>query len=121
MVNAGQKAKVRLRRAYDLSEHILYLLSEAHEAQRYDAINRDVYEEWLAYFDDVCGHPIFLAAVDYGHSAGYFNKHFAGELLARLDLEKNKKGKETIRAIYPDMLSSDWVEQIGKQAKIDGI
>lgn len=109
------KGKVRLRRAHDLGEQILYLLLEAYDANKRGAIDNDVYEEWIPYFDEIGSHPIFLAAVYYGHSAGYFKKDFAQELVRRLDLEKNRKAKETVQAIYPDMLKPDWVDRIGKK------
>jgi len=35
--------------------------------------------------------------------------------IKRLDLEKNKKNKEVVQAIYADMLKPDWVTRTGKK------
>jgi len=105
-------AKKQLRKCYTLAETILYLVGSAHHAKCSGMINGSTFRTYSAYLHSVGDHPIFLAAISYGHDYGFYEKDFATFL--RNYYIHDTKLLPTMRALYPEMETSDWVNTLGK-------
>jgi hypothetical protein len=106
-------SKTKLRGAYHISEQLLYLLHDAYGAYKSKIITAENYETWIAFIDGIGFHPIFLSAVQFGHSGGYITKDFAKHLKERL--LRSDTNRKAIEILYSDMLRDDWLERLGKQ------
>ena len=101
----------RIRRAYLLCEAILYLVNDAFDAHCRRLITDDEMESFFAYLNDLGPHPLFLHAIWFGHRGGYIRPGFAKEL--RLRLLEEEQAAEMVKAIYPEMLDSNWCADRG--------
>ncbi|MGW8158434.1 MAG: hypothetical protein ACWGKN_07910 [Desulfoprunum sp.] len=109
--------KVRLRKAFDLAEHLLYLLQDAHSSYQANILCEAQYETWIAYVDDMGFNPLFLAALYFGHSSGYISKDFAIHIKERL--LRNDVNKQSAGIIYKKLLQEDWIDGLGKRGYND--
>ncbi|HWR59179.1 MAG TPA: hypothetical protein VN328_09855 [Thermodesulfovibrionales bacterium] len=106
-------AKVKLRKAYDMAEHLLYMLQTIHDAGRKNLLNKEEWQARLSYIDDKSANPLFLSAVYFGHSSGYITRDFAGLLRERI--LNDDRNKRIAAAVYSDILKPDWIDHIGKR------
>ncbi len=105
--------RIKLRQAYDLAEHLLYLLHDAYDANKRKILLDEDFATWRPYIDDLGFHPLFLAAIYYGHSSGYMTKDFAKFL--KTTLLKSDRNRKAIGVLYNDMLKDNWVDMLGKR------
>lgn len=112
----GAKKK-KLREAFDLAEHLLYLLEDAHSARQAHILSEAEYETWITYVDDIGFNPLFLSALYYGHSSGYMTKDFASHIKERL--LRSKRNKQAVSILYKELLDQDWINKLGKRGYDD--
>lgn len=115
--NYHDPKKNRLRKAYDLAEHLLYLLQDAHSAREAEILSPEEYETWITYVDDIGFNPLFLSALYFGHSSGYITKKFANHIKERLIV--SKRSKQAVSILYKELLQDDWIYKLGKRGYDD--
>lgn len=111
--------KIKLRKAYDLAEHLLYLLQDTYSSYKAGIISKEDYDTWIPYVDDLGFHPLFISALYFGHSSGYIKKDFAVHIKDRL--MKSKLNKQAVAILYNEMLQDDWINKLGKRGYVDDI
>jgi hypothetical protein len=111
--------KIRLRKAYDLAEHLLYVLVDAHSAYKADILPEADYETYITYVDDLGFNPFFLSALYYGHSSGYITKDFASHIKKRL--LRSKRNRQAVSILYKELLEEDWINKLGKRGANDDV
>jgi len=60
-----------------------------------------------AYIKDYEENPLFLTAIHLNHAYGYYEKEFFVQLV------KEYKNSEVVKALYPEMLQPGWIEKYG--------
>jgi hypothetical protein len=105
--------KKKLRKAFSIAEHLLYLLQDAHSAYKANILCKADYETWITYVDDIGFNPFFLAALSYGHSSGYITKDFAINIKERL--RSSKRNEQAISILYKELQEDDWIDNLGKR------
>jgi len=106
-------AKVKLRKAYDMGELLLYLLQDVYGAHLSNQIEKVEFDTWVPYFDDCAANPFFLTPLCFGHSSGYISRDFARFCKDRI--ERNERNRKVVEVVYPDMLKTNWIERIGQR------
>jgi len=110
-----ESKRMRLRKCYNLAEGILYLIFTAHNAKDRAILGDEYWFIYSGYMYDIGSHPLFIAAIAYGHDYGFYNKRFATMLHNTYTSNENLKG--VMLEIYPEMKDSSWIETIGKNKK----
>jgi len=102
----------KIRKVYDFTETILYLVTSAIDYAERGQIKPEDEKIFVAYIGDIGTHPLFLEAVWFGYRGGYFSEKAA--IRMQKELLKNEEAKTVISIIYKELLDKNWPYNVGK-------
>ncbi len=68
-----------------------------------DIMDREEYETWAGYFNDIGPHPILLATLWLWSERGYMSKEFAAEVHEKLFVQADESQKRVIRVFFTEL------------------
>ena len=102
--------RVRLRKAYNLTEWIYDQIEYSFDANQRGQMNKGDFSGWVGYLDGLCTHPLFLAALQDDHDNGYPSKEYCAFVRQRILAQP--QGREILKGIYSNVLDSAWINSI---------
>ena len=107
--------RVRLRKAYNLTEWIYDQIEYSFDANQRGQMNKGDFSGWIGYLDGLCTHPLFLAALQDDHDNGFPSKKYCAFVRQRILAQP--QGREILIGVYSNVLDSAWVDSIGSTIK----
>lgn len=98
------------QKLYLHTENWLYHLQVAFDYFDEGIYSQGEWDSWAGWLDDVDAHPSLLAAIFNAHDSNYISAAFARELVDKLTASPDAKA--LIEAVYPEMLTPEWVDSL---------
>jgi hypothetical protein len=102
--------RVRLRKAYYVVEWMYDQIEYSFDANRKGQLSDDDFQGWVGYLDELCTHPLFLAALQDEHDNDYPSKQYCVFVQKRILAQP--EGHELLSNIYSNMLDPVWTNSI---------